>query len=101
MKIFENTFINNITEQFADQVEFKRIILQDIPPFVQEKIYGHVKFIDELDQTFLFTNVIGTSSDRILVTKTKEEILAKRNDYNISQIAIISGIVLDRSNESS
>src|SRR5438128_2730182 len=99
MITFEEVFIKNVLDQF-DQATFKRIILQDIPPFIQEKVYQYLLKNVSNDKTILFTNVTGVSTANIIAAKSKEEILAKRNDYNISQIAIISDIVLDRSNES-
>ncbi len=99
MITFEEVFIKNVFGQF-DSATFKRIILQDIPPFVQEKIYQYMVKSVSSNQTIVFTNVTGVSNANIISAKSKEEILAKRNDYNISQIAIVSDIVLDRSNES-
>lgn len=102
MNSFENVFLHFIESQFiGDEHNVKRVIIQDIPSFIQQGLYKEVINKTPAQLSILFTNVDGIDHSNVFCSKTKEGILAKRNDYRILNLAIVADIPLDRSNETS
>jgi DNA phosphorothioation-dependent restriction protein DptH len=96
------THIIDIVESLlADDEECGRILISEVPDFIQEEIFKVLndKILDG-KVNFVFTNVDAESIESLHVVGKREEILTLRNNYSIKKLVIISDISLDRSNES-
>ncbi|KIC90270.1 hypothetical protein, partial [Flavihumibacter solisilvae] len=92
-------YVNTLFQE-DNKEEIKRVIIQDIPSFVQQEMFEFYSLSNYSGVPIVFTGVAGESSNvKLFSVNTKDGILQKRNDSSIKKLIIISNIVLDRSSE--